>query len=73
MCGIWEESVRVIPNALFYPIVNLLPRKIKKRYISINLQSGFLQAVVTYKYSDNITRTRVSTINLDYLRENHSV
>lgn len=37
------------------------------------MQSGVIQAIVTYKYSDNIQRTRVSTINLDYLRENNSM
>lgn len=28
-----------------------------------------LQAITTYKYSDNIIRTRVSTIYLNYLRD----
>ena len=32
-----------------------------------------MQAITTYKYSDNIVRTRVSTINIDYLRENQSI
>lgn len=34
------------------------------------IQSGDIQAIVTYKWSDNTLRTKVSTIRLEYLREN---
>lgn len=33
-------------------------------------RSTILQAITTFKYSDNIVRTKVSTITLDFLREN---
>lgn len=33
------------------------------------MQSCLIQAITTYKYSDNVLRTRVATINLDFLRE----
>lgn len=34
------------------------------------IQTGDIQAIVTYKWSDNVIRTRVSTLRLEYLREN---
>lgn len=34
------------------------------------MKSGDIQAIVTYKWSDNVIRTRVSTIRLEYIREN---
>ena len=37
------------------------------------IQSGDIQAIVTYKWSDNVMRTRVSTMRLEYLRENQIV
>lgn len=33
------------------------------------MKNCVIQAVTTFKYSDNILRTRVSTINLNYLKE----
>lgn len=61
------------PNASSFHTANLPTLKINKKYFFVSFQSGVLQAITTYKYSDNITRTRVSTISLDYLRENHLV
>lgn len=37
------------------------------------IQTGDIQAIVTYKWSDNVVRTRVSTLRLEYLRENQIV
>ena len=34
------------------------------------MKNGDIQAIVTYKWSDNVIRTRVSTIRLEYIREN---
>ncbi len=36
----------------------------------ILIQTGDLQAIVTYKWSDNVIRTRVSTIRHEYIRQN---
>lgn len=33
-------------------------------------QSGLIQAITTFKYSDNVVRTRVSTFAVDFMREN---
>lgn len=33
------------------------------------MQGACIQAITTYKYSDNIVRTKVSTIFINYLRE----
>jgi protein transport protein SEC23 len=37
------------------------------------MKAGDIQAIVTYKWSDNIIRTKVSTLRLEYLRENQIV
>lgn len=32
-----------------------------------------IQAVTTYKYSDNILRHKVSTLSLDFIKENQQI
>ena len=46
------------------------PEREQRKSILILNQNGEIQAIITYKWSDNVIRTRVSTIRLEYIREN---
>jgi hypothetical protein len=37
------------------------------------MKTGDIQAITTYRWSDNVVRTRVATLRLDFLRENQMI
>ena len=56
-----------MPYASFSPTTMIL--KINKKYLFYLMQKLIVQAITTYKYSDNILRTKVTTVSYDYLRQ----